>query len=142
MCTVMSRKIAANVCVSAVVPYRSHVLSHETIALNEDKTLKQLVTAPLRKHFVGGSYSYSLKSISKMFSPGNTIGSPSLFALLICSFVPHKYQIVCPVNCGLIEQKNLRSPSLLGIESNSSQKSSGNQSESLLAYISTIKSPL
>jgi len=29
----------ANVCVSAVVPYRSCVLSHETIALNEDKTL-------------------------------------------------------------------------------------------------------
>jgi len=48
--------MAANVCVSAVVPFRSRVLSHETIALNEDKTLNQLVTAPLQKHFVGGSW--------------------------------------------------------------------------------------
>jgi hypothetical protein len=31
--------IAINVCVSAVVPFRSRVLSHETKALNEDKTL-------------------------------------------------------------------------------------------------------
>ena len=47
--------IAANVCVYAVVPFRSRVPSHETIALNEDKTLNQLVTAPLQKHAVGSS---------------------------------------------------------------------------------------
>jgi len=45
--------ISHNVCVSAVVPFRSRVLSHETKTLNEDKTLIQLVTAPLQKHFVG-----------------------------------------------------------------------------------------
>ena len=44
--------VAHNVCVSAVVPYRSRVLSHETRALNEDKTLIFLVTAPLQKHVV------------------------------------------------------------------------------------------
>jgi len=43
-----------NVCVSAVVPYRSRVLSHETKTLNEDKILYQLVTAPLQKHTVVG----------------------------------------------------------------------------------------
>jgi hypothetical protein len=32
------RGIVHNVCVSAVVPYRSRVLSHETQTLNEDKT--------------------------------------------------------------------------------------------------------
>jgi hypothetical protein len=48
-------KMAANVCVSAVVPSRSSVLSHETKALNEDKALNQLVMAPLQKHFVSGS---------------------------------------------------------------------------------------
>ena len=48
-------RLAANVCVSAVVPFRSRVLSHETKTLNEDRTLYQLVTAPLQKHFVGGS---------------------------------------------------------------------------------------
>jgi hypothetical protein len=50
--TPLSRGIVHNVCVSAVVRFRSRVLSHETIALNEDKTLYQLVTAPLQKHFV------------------------------------------------------------------------------------------
>jgi hypothetical protein len=54
MSTLKYITITANVCVSAVVPFRSRVLSHETIALNEDKTLKQLVTAPLQKHFVVG----------------------------------------------------------------------------------------
>ena len=44
--------IGGNVCVFAVVPFRSRVLSHETKTLNEDKTLNQLVTAPLQKHFV------------------------------------------------------------------------------------------
>jgi hypothetical protein len=39
----------------AEVNYRSH----ETIALNEDKTLYQLVTAPLQKHFVGGCVAFS-----------------------------------------------------------------------------------
>jgi hypothetical protein len=45
--------MAGNVCVSAVVPFRSRVQSHETKTLNEDKTLNQLVTAPLQKHTVG-----------------------------------------------------------------------------------------
>jgi hypothetical protein len=49
----LSRGIVHNVCVSAVVPFRSLVLSHETKTLNEDKTLNQLVTAPLQKHAVG-----------------------------------------------------------------------------------------
>ncbi len=44
-----------NVCVSAVVPFRSRVLSHETKTLNEDRTLYQLVTAPLQKHTVTAS---------------------------------------------------------------------------------------
>jgi hypothetical protein len=44
--------IASNVCVSAVVPFRSRVLSHETKTMNEGKTLNQLVTAPLQKHAV------------------------------------------------------------------------------------------
>ena len=44
--------MAGNVCVSAVVPFQSRVLSYETKTLNEDKTLYQLVTAPLQKHFV------------------------------------------------------------------------------------------
>jgi hypothetical protein len=35
----LSRGIVHNVCVSAVVPSRSLVLSHETKTLNEDKTL-------------------------------------------------------------------------------------------------------
>jgi hypothetical protein len=35
----LSARIVHNVCVSAVVPYRSRVLSHETKTLNEDKTL-------------------------------------------------------------------------------------------------------
>jgi len=39
-----------NVCVSAGVPFRSRDLSQETKTLNEDKTLNQLVTAPLQKH--------------------------------------------------------------------------------------------
>ena len=52
--------IATNVCVSAVVPFRSRVLSHETKTLNEDKILNQLVTAPLQKHTVGGSTLYSV----------------------------------------------------------------------------------
>jgi hypothetical protein len=50
------QQIGHNVCVSAVVPYRSRVLSHETKTLNEDKTLNQLVTAPLQKHFVSGRF--------------------------------------------------------------------------------------
>jgi hypothetical protein len=45
-------RLAHNVCVSAVVPLRSRVLSHETKTLNEDKTLNQPVTAPLQKHTV------------------------------------------------------------------------------------------
>ncbi len=36
-----------------MVPFRSRILSHETKTLNEDKTLNQLVTAPLQKHAVG-----------------------------------------------------------------------------------------
>jgi hypothetical protein len=47
----------SNVCVSAVVPFRSRVLSHclprasrGNQTWNEDKTLYQLVTAPLQKH--------------------------------------------------------------------------------------------
>jgi hypothetical protein len=51
----LSCAVAANVCVSAVVPLRSRVLSHETKTLNEDKSLNQLVTAPLQKHAVGRS---------------------------------------------------------------------------------------
>ena len=47
------------VCVSAVVPYRSRVLSPETKTLNEDKTLNQLVTAPLQKHFVGSCLAFT-----------------------------------------------------------------------------------
>jgi len=50
---ICQKGMAPNVCVSAVVPYRSRVLSHETKRLNEDKALIQLVTAPLQKHFVG-----------------------------------------------------------------------------------------
>jgi hypothetical protein len=50
--SLFSGGITHNVCVSAVVPLRSRVLSHETKMLNEDKTLNQLVTAPLQKHFV------------------------------------------------------------------------------------------
>ena len=45
-------RLAPNVCVSAVVPFGSRVLSHETKTLSEDKTLYQLVTAPLQKHAV------------------------------------------------------------------------------------------
>ena len=37
-CSCLSMGIGANVCVSAVVPFRSRVLSHETKTLNEDKT--------------------------------------------------------------------------------------------------------
>jgi len=37
-----------------MVAYQSCVLYHKT--LNEDKTLNQPVTAPLQKHFVGGSF--------------------------------------------------------------------------------------
>jgi hypothetical protein len=51
----MSFEMTHNVCVSAVVPFRSRVLSQETKTLNEDKTLNQLVTAPLQKHAVGNS---------------------------------------------------------------------------------------
>jgi hypothetical protein len=62
--------MAANVCVSAVVPYRSRVLSHETKTLNEDKTFYQLVTAPLQKHFVVGSaVSLSLFSETQFIIP-------------------------------------------------------------------------
>ena len=45
--------LTANVCVSAVVSFRSRVLARETKTLKEDKTLNQLVTAPLQKHAVG-----------------------------------------------------------------------------------------
>jgi hypothetical protein len=45
-------RLVHNVCVSAVVPFRSRVLSHETKTLNEDRTFYQLVTAPLQKHTV------------------------------------------------------------------------------------------
>jgi hypothetical protein len=45
--------MAANVCVCAVVGFRSrHCPRGQT--LNEDNTLNLLVTPPLRKHFVGG----------------------------------------------------------------------------------------
>jgi hypothetical protein len=44
----------------SVVPFRSRVLSHETKTLNEDKTLNQLVTAPLQKHAVGGCVACSV----------------------------------------------------------------------------------
>jgi hypothetical protein len=60
MVAVSSFRLAYNVCVSAVVPYRSRVLSHGTNTLNEDKTLSQPVTAPLQKHAVGGSWASSL----------------------------------------------------------------------------------
>jgi hypothetical protein len=54
--------MAFNVCVSAVVPYRSRVLSREIKTLNEDKTLNQLVTAPLQKHAVASRvFSSNLK---------------------------------------------------------------------------------
>ena len=46
--------------VCAVVGFRSRVLSHETIALDEDKTLYQPITAPLQKHAVAGWPPYSI----------------------------------------------------------------------------------
>ena len=52
--------IGHNVCVSAVVPCRSRVLSHETKTLNEDKTINEPVTAPLQKHFVVASWVLSV----------------------------------------------------------------------------------
>jgi len=67
--------MAGNVCVSAVVPYRSRVLSHETIALNEDKTLNQLVTAPLQKHFVSNMCPFHprCKLVFQLSSGGHVI---------------------------------------------------------------------
>ena len=50
------RNIAANVCVSAVVRFRSHVLSHETKRGTKIKTYSLHLTAPLQKHFVGRSF--------------------------------------------------------------------------------------
>jgi len=38
------------------VPFRSRLLSHKTKTLNEDKTLNQLVTAPLQKLFASGRF--------------------------------------------------------------------------------------
>jgi hypothetical protein len=43
-----------NVCVSAVVRFRSRVLSHETKRRTKIKTYSLYVTAPLQKHFVDG----------------------------------------------------------------------------------------
>jgi len=52
--TLTLKKLAANVCVCGGLGFQSRVLSHETKRLNEVKTLIQLVTAPLQKHFVAG----------------------------------------------------------------------------------------
>jgi hypothetical protein len=46
--------LAANVCVSAVVRFRSRVLSHETKRITKIKTYSVHLTAPLQKHFVVG----------------------------------------------------------------------------------------
>jgi hypothetical protein len=46
-----------------VAGFRSASLSHETITLNEDKTLSQLVTAPLQKHAVVRSFLFYLNSV-------------------------------------------------------------------------------
>ena len=43
-----------NVCVSAVVRFRSRVLSHETKRGTKIKTYSLHLTAPLQKHFVAG----------------------------------------------------------------------------------------
>jgi hypothetical protein len=48
----MSVRLAHNVCVSAVVPFRSRILSHETKRGTKIKTYSLHVTAPLQKHFV------------------------------------------------------------------------------------------
>jgi hypothetical protein len=51
-------KMAANVCVCAVVGFRSrHCPRGQT--LNEDNTYSLHVTPPLRKHFVGGRWFYT-----------------------------------------------------------------------------------
>ena len=53
ICRVTRKGIVANVCVSAVVPFRSRVLSHETKRGTKIETYSLLVTAPLQKHAVG-----------------------------------------------------------------------------------------
>ena len=51
----LSERIGGNVCVSAVVRFRSRVLSHETKRGTKIKTYSLYLTAPLQKHFVGSS---------------------------------------------------------------------------------------
>jgi hypothetical protein len=41
-----------NVCASAGLPFQWRIHSHETVTLNEDKTLIHPVTAPGQKHCV------------------------------------------------------------------------------------------
>ena len=57
---VVPKRLAANVCVSAVVRFRSCVLSHETKCGTKIKTYSVHLTAPLQKHFVASSWVFQI----------------------------------------------------------------------------------
>jgi hypothetical protein len=61
-----------------VVPSRSRVLSHETETFNEDKTLNQLITAPLQKHFVCAQHGHPVSKVTNFpeASPSASLWRP------------------------------------------------------------------